>query len=64
MLEVRGHAGWLLFRRKDNEGSDDGDAEEGRDSRTVRRPSLQDLLVDRVLEGGKDRVKDDFQDLP
>lgn len=64
MLEVRGHAGWLLFRRKDNEGSDDGDGEEGRDSRTVRRPSLQDLLVDRVLEGGKDRVKDDFQDLP
>lgn len=64
MLEVRGHAGWLLFRRKDNEDSDDGDGEEGRDSRTVRRPSLQDLLVDRVLEGGKDRVKDDFQDLP
>ena len=60
-MEVRGPVGWLMSRRKD-EGNDVWNGEEGRDSRNVRRPSLQDLPVDWVLEGGKEGTKDDIQD--
>lgn len=37
-----------------HERCDDRNAEVGSDSRTVRRPSLQDVLADWVLEGGKE----------
>lgn len=60
-MEVRGY-GWLLSRGKDDEGNDNGNGTECRDAGNVRRPSLQDLLVNWVWERGKERIKNDFQE--